>query len=67
MAQAKTDNNTTRRGVSALHGQLRNAGMQLMRQSGTADLYCILWHRTCVIRDLTLVEAAKFVDRALRR
>jgi len=70
MAQADSNNSTTapsRRGVSALHGQLRNAGMQLVRQSGAPDKYMILWHRTCVIRDLSLIEAARFVDRALVR
>lgn len=57
----------SRRGVLALQEQLIAAGMRLVAQSGGPDRYLILWKHQAVARDMTLIEAARFIDRALRR
>jgi hypothetical protein len=49
----------------ALHERLKAAGMRLQRVSN--DRYLILWHHQCLARDLTLLEAARLIDRALVR
>ena len=65
MAQAKTDPSTF---APALHEQLKAAGMRLHAQGNRSPcMYAILWRRQCVVRDLTLLEAARFIDRALNR
>ena len=64
MAQAKTDNSTS---TSALQEQLKAAGMRLVAQSGGRDRYLILWKHQAVARDMTLIEAARFINRALVR
>jgi hypothetical protein len=52
----------------ALHDRLKTAGLRLVAQSsGGGDRYLILWRHQCVVRDLTLIEAARFIDRALSR
>jgi hypothetical protein len=50
----------------ALHDRLKAAGLRLIAQSG-GDRYLILWRHQCVVRDLTLLEAARFIDQALSR
>jgi hypothetical protein len=66
MQQATIDNSTTtRRGVTALQKQLTAAGMRIVRQSD--GRYLILWRHQCVVRDLELIAAARFIDRALVR
>ena len=45
--------------------RLKAAGMRLQRVSN--DRYLILWHHQCLARDLTLLEAARLIDRALVR
>jgi hypothetical protein len=50
----------------ALHLRLKAAGMRLERVSN--DSYRILWRRhQLVVSDLTLLQAAMFIDRALVR
>ena len=50
----------------ALHLRLKAAGMRLERVS--TDSYRILWRRhALVVSDLTLLQAAMFIDRALVR
>jgi len=50
----------------ALHLRLKAAGMRLERVSN--DNYRILWRRhALVVSDLTLLQAAMFIDRALVR
>lgn len=50
----------------ALHLRIKAAGMRLERVS--TDSYRILWRRhALVVSDLTLLEAALFIDRALVR
>ena len=50
----------------ALHIRLKAAGMRLERVSN--DSYRILWRRhQLVVSDLTLLQAAMFIDRALVR
>jgi hypothetical protein len=51
----------------ALHDRLKAAGLRLIAQSGGGDRYLILWRHQCVVRDLTLLEAARFIDQALSR
>jgi hypothetical protein len=51
----------------SLHARLKAAGMRLVAQSGGPDRYLILWRHQCVVRDLTLLEAARFIDHALVR
>jgi hypothetical protein len=48
----------------ALHEQLKAAGMRL-RRTGPDD-YQIIWENQMVVSDLTLLQAAMFIDRALR-
>jgi hypothetical protein len=50
-----------------LHDRLKMAGLRLVAQSSGGDRYLILWRHQCVVRDLTLIEAARFIDRALSR
>jgi hypothetical protein len=49
----------------ALHLRLKTAGMRLQRVSN--DSYTVIWRHQMVVRDLTLLEAALFVHRALDR
>jgi hypothetical protein len=50
----------------ALHLRIKAAGMRLERVSN--DSYRILWRRhQLVVSDLTLLQAAMFIDRALVR
>jgi hypothetical protein len=49
----------------ALHEQIKTAGMRLQPCGNTH--YAIIWRHQCVVRDLTLLEAARFIDRALSR
>jgi hypothetical protein len=49
----------------ALHTRLKDAGMRLHRVSN--DHYSIVWRHQEVCRGLTLLAAAKFIDRALSR
>ena len=68
MTQANHTHITTapsRRGFLALHEQLKAAGMRIVRQSD--GRYLILWRHQCVVRDLELIAAARFIDRALVR
>jgi hypothetical protein len=51
----------------ALQERLKTAGMRLVAQSGGRGLYLILWRHQCVVRDVTLIDAARFIDRALGR
>jgi hypothetical protein len=70
MTQAISTHSTpapSRRGVLDLQEQLVAAGMRLVAQSGGRDRYLILWKHQAVARDMTLIEAARFIDRALRR
>lgn len=68
MTTATLSTSTTapsRRGFLALHEQLKAAGMRIVRQSD--GRYLILWKHQCVVRDLELIAAARFIDRALVR
>jgi hypothetical protein len=49
----------------SLHAQLKAAGMRL-RRTGSDD-YQIVWKHQMVVSDLTLLQAAMFIDRALVR
>jgi hypothetical protein len=49
----------------ALHEQLKAAGMRLQRAGN--DRYTLIWRRQMVVSDLTLLQAAMFIDRALVR
>jgi hypothetical protein len=49
----------------ALHERLKAAGMRLQRVSN--DRYEIVWRHQRVCSGLTLLGAAKFIDRALNR
>ncbi len=63
MAQVNSENSIPTPEL-ALHLRLKAAGMRLERVSN--DQYRILWRRhQLVISDLTLLQAALFVHRAL--
>lgn len=49
----------------ALHLRLKAAGMRLQRTGN--DRYTINWRYQMVVSDLTLLQAAMFIDRALVR
>jgi hypothetical protein len=49
----------------ALHARLKTAGMRLQRVSN--DSYTVIWQHQMVVSDLTLLEMALFVHRALDR
>jgi hypothetical protein len=49
----------------ALHARLKTAGMRLIRRSN--DNYQIVWRHQMVVSDLTLLQAAMFIHRALDR
>ena len=49
----------------ALHLRLKTAGMRLQRVDN--DSYTVIWRHQMVVSDLTLLEAAMFIDRALVR
>jgi hypothetical protein len=49
----------------ALHLRLKTAGMRLQRVSN--DSYTVIWQHQMVVSDLTLLEMALFVHRALDR
>ncbi len=49
----------------ALHLRLKSAGM-VLRRTGN-DQYCLTWRHQLIISDLSLLQAALFVHRALDR
>jgi hypothetical protein len=49
----------------ALPLRLKTAGMRLQRVDN--DSYTVIWRHQMVVSDLTLLEAATFIDRALVR
>jgi hypothetical protein len=49
----------------ALHLRLKAAGMRLQHLSN--DSYTVIWRHQMVVSDLTLLQAALFVHRALDR
>lgn len=49
----------------AIHLRLKAAGLRLERVSN--DRYLIISHRQCLAQDLTLLEVAHLIDRALVR
>jgi hypothetical protein len=71
MIQAKTRDSTPRPTVpesspeQALHEQLKAAGMRLERID--CNHYRINWRNQAVASGLTLLGAARFIDRALNR
>jgi hypothetical protein len=67
MAQADCVLSTppTNMSAIALHLRLKTAGMRLQRVDN--DSYTVIWRHQMVVSDLTLLEAATFIDRALVR
>ena len=67
MIQANSVHSTppTNMSAIALHLRLKAAGM-LLRRTGPDD-YQIVWKNQMVVSDLTLLQAAMFIDRALVR
>jgi hypothetical protein len=68
MAQVTSENSTTApHGAHepALHARLKTAGMRLQRTGN--DSYTVVWRHQMVVSDLTLLQAAMFIHRALDR